>query len=248
VLSKYGPKASVRIFSSSGLGSVSRPSTAARVHASWKPTLGSTITEAQVIAACSNLRDGDLVEVWHEADVKYRKGDDLAAMLAMKNQLHDRVVALRAAGRIPKVLTVNTWAGWSVDSTSSVNPSNLHCRADLLGIDMDGIPANDRFYPFVARQMGAKFIAAYKAGGYVGWSVPEFCMAAVSTDPDHSKRVAWLTSEVDTISQGIPAEGIPAPVMIAWFDTGGPLAPYEDNGLTQPNEISAWSARVAQNG
>jgi len=249
VLSKYGAKASVRGFVSGGFGSaVARPASASVVHWSWKPALGSTITDAQLITAFANLRDGDLVEVWHESDVKYRKGDDLAAMLAMKNQFHDRVVALRNAGRIAQVLTVNTWAGWSVDSTSGVNPSNLHCRADLLGIDMDGIPANDRFYPFVARQMGAKFVAAYKAGGYTGWSVPEFCMAAVPADPDHSKRVAWLTSEVDTIAQGIPAQGVPAPVMIAWFDTGGPLAPYEDNGLTQPSEITAWSARVAQNG
>ncbi len=47
---------------------------------SWKPDLGSAITDTALVAAFANLKDGDLVEVWHESDVKYRKGDDLAGM------------------------------------------------------------------------------------------------------------------------------------------------------------------------
>jgi hypothetical protein len=163
----------------------------------------------------------------------------------MKNQLHYRVVALRNAGKIAKVQTVNTWAGWSVDSTSSVNPANLHARADLLGIDMDGIPAADNFYPFVARQMSTKFINAYKAGGYKGWTVPEFTMPAVAVDPTRAKRIAWFQSEVSKISQGVPSAGIPVPEMIAWFDTAGIIG--ETEKLAAANEIAAWSALVADN-
>ena len=245
VISKYGSGASVRMFVPGGFSTVTRPAGASRMHVSWKPTLGSTITDSQLIAAFANLRDGDLVEVWHESDVKYRKGDDLAPMLAMKNEFHDRVVALRDAGRIPHVLTVNTWAGWSVDSTSSVDTSELHARADVLGLDMDGIPASDSFYPFAARQMGAKFVAAYKAGGYVGWTVPEFAMPAVASDPTNEKRIAWIQSEVARISEGVPASGIPAPLMIAWFDTDGTT--ILDTGLSTSNEIAVWSAAVATN-
>lgn len=245
VLSKYGSKASVRIFNPGGLARVTRPSTATRVHVSWKPTLGSTITDAQVIEACTGLRDGDIVEVWHEADVKYRKGQDLDAMVALSSQLHQRVTSLRAAGRIAKVLTCHTWAGWSVDSTSSVNPANLHAPADLLGIDMDGIPADDDFYPYAARQMGSKLIGAYRAGGYAGWTIPEFCMPSVASDPDRSRRIAWLQSEVAKIRQGVPSQQLPPPLMIAWFDTAGIIGDTER--LTTSNEIAAWSSLVATN-
>lgn len=246
VISKFGTGASVRVFNPDGFASaVSRPTGASKVHVSWKPTIGSTITDTQIVTAFANLWDGDLVEVWHESDVKYRKGDDLASMLAMKNQFHDRVVALRDAGRIAHVLTVNTWSGWSVDSTSTVNPANLHARADVLGVDMDGIPANDNFYPFAERQMGAKFVAAYRAGGYTGWTVPEFSMPAVASDPTNQKRIAWFQSEVARISEGVPASGIPAPLMIAWFDTDG--STILNTALSTSNEIAAWSAAVDNN-
>lgn len=245
VLSKFGGNAAVRIFVPGGLGRVTRPETSPRVHVSWKPALGSTITEAQVIDACAGLSDGDIVEVWHESDVKYRKGQDLAAMQALKAQIHSRVVALRDAGKIAKVLTCNTWAGWSVDSTSNVSPSNLHAPADLLGIDMDGIPASDTFYRYAERQMSAKFVDAFKAGNYTGWTVPEFCMPSVASDPDRSKRVAWFQSEVAKIRQGVPSQGVPPPLMIAWFDTAGIIGDSER--LTAANEIAAWSALVASN-
>lgn len=245
VLSKYGTKASVRIFIPGTFSRVTRPATPARVHISWKPAIGSTITDAQVIEACTGLRDGDLVEVWHESDVKYRKGQDLDDLLAMKDAFHARVFALRGAGKIAKVLTVNTWAGWSVDSTSSIDPSNLHAAADVLGIDMDGIPAADAFYPYAARQMGAKLVEAFREGGYSHWSVPEFCMPSVDSDPGNVKRVAWFKAECAKIKQGVPASNVPPPLMIAWFDTAGIIGDSEK--LTTSNEISAWSTLVAAN-
>jgi hypothetical protein len=245
VVSKYGSGASIRRFVPGDLGTVARPAGVSKMHVSWKPDIGSTLYDAELVSSFANLEDGDLVEVWHESDVKYRKGGDLAGMLAMKNQLHDRVVALRDAGRIPKVLTVNSWAGWSVDSTSSVNPANLHARADILGIDMDGIPEADSFYPYAARQMGTKFIEAYRAGGYKGWTVPEFTMPSVDVDPTSTKRIAWFQAETATISQGVPAAGIPVPHMIAWFDTAGIIG--ESEKLSAANEIAAWSTLVAGN-
>lgn len=245
VVSKYGAGASLRLFNSGGFNTPSRPSGVSKMHVSWKPTIGTTITDTQLISAFTNLRDGDLVEVWHETDVKYRKGQDLAGMLGMKNQLHDRVVALRNADRIPNVLTVNTWAGWSVDSTSSVDPSNLHCRADLLGIDMDGIPAAENFYPYAARQMGSKFVSAYRGGAYKGWTVPEFTMPSISSDPTRVRRIEWFRSEVAKISQGVPTSNVPPPHMIAWFDTAGIIG--ETEKLTTANEIDAWSDLVASN-
>jgi hypothetical protein len=245
VITKYGNGASIRVFVPGGFNTVDRPAGASKLHVSWKPTLGSAITDTALVSAFSNLQDGDLVEVWHESDVKYRKGDDLGAMLAMKNQFHDRVVALRQAGRIPQVRTVNTWAGWSVDSTSNIDPSNLHARADILGIDMDGIPEADNFYPYAARQMGAKFVEAYKEGGYTGWTVPEFSMPSVDSDPTSTKRVAWFQAEAAAISQGLPTAGIPAPQMIAWFDTAGIIG--ETEMLSSTNEINAWKTLVADN-
>ena len=180
-----------------------------------------------------------------ESDVEFRKGQDLTAMQALKSQFHSRVVALRASGSIAKALTCNTWAGWSVDSTSSVNTSNLHAPADLLGIDMDGIPESDTFYPYAARQMATKFVNSYKAGGYTGWTVPEFCMPSVASDPDRTKRIAWFQSEVAKIRQGLPGQGVPPPLMIAWFDTAGIIGDSER--LTAANEIGAWASLVASN-
>jgi hypothetical protein len=163
VLARYGAKASIRAFIPGDFAiAVIRPETASHIHYSWKPT--STITDAKVATACKNLLDNDTVEVIHEADVKYRKGASLPAMLAYKNAFHAAVVRLRNAGHIAKVKTCNTLSGWSVDSTAGINPSNFHCNADLLGIDMDGLPAKYDFYPYAARQMSEKFIQMYKAG------------------------------------------------------------------------------------
>ncbi|MGB3763172.1 MAG: hypothetical protein WA966_08115, partial [Ornithinimicrobium sp.] len=246
VVSKYGTGASVRLFVPGGFKTVPRPVGASRVHVSWKPSIGGAITDTQLISAFSDLQDGDMVEVWHESDVKYRKGADLTGMLAMKNKFNDRVVALREAGRIPNLLTVNTWAGWSVDATSSVNPSNLHARADLLGIDMDGIPTQNNFYPYAERQLGDKFVSAYRAGGYTGWTVPEFSMPAVAVDPTHEKRIAWFQAQVAKLRQGVPAAGVPAPRMIAWFDDDW-ASTAENDMLHSANEIAAWSELVAGN-
>lgn len=246
VVTKYGTGASVRLFNSGGFGAAEvRPTGASVVHVSWKPALGGTITAQQVITATANLRDGDMVEAWHESDVKYRGGSDLAAMLNQKNQLHALVVSLRNAGTIPHLLTVNTWAGWSVDSTSSVNPANLHCNADLLGIDWDGIPAQPDFYPFVTRQMGTKFRNAYAAGGYTGWTIPEFAMPWVSTDPDRTARIAWFQGQMAGASAGVPSAGIPPALAVMWFDMDGSSIP--NTGLDAANEIAAWRALVASN-
>jgi hypothetical protein len=93
--------------------------------------------------------------------------------------------------------------------------------------------------------MGSKFISAYKAGGYTGWTVPEFTMPAVAVDPTNVKRIAWFQSEVATISQGVPSAGVPAPQMIAWFDTAGIIG--ESEKLSSANEIAAWTAFVGTN-
>jgi hypothetical protein len=254
-VTKYGTGASLRGFSGGGLASLSRPAGVSNVHWSWKPTLGQAVTDSQIKAATANLRAGDIVELWHESDVKYRTEAKtygtaeaqrrLTQRLTLKNQFHDSVVRLRRAGAIPRVRTCNTWAGWSVDSTSSVNPMtpSLHCRADLLGIDMDGIPASDTFYPYAERQMGAKFVKAMTDGNYTGWTIPEFCMPAVPSDPTHQRRITWFRDQVAKIKLGVKANNIAPPVAINWFDYPGIIGPEEM--LTKANEITAWSTLVA---
>lgn len=260
VITKYGTGASIRSFSppsSSATWAVpARPNGASHVHHSWKPNTLALITDAAIIAAVVNLRDGDCVEIWHESDVKYRSSDiahgqptalaTLQYRMQMKTDFHERIVRLRAAGTIPFLRTVNTWAGWAVDTTSNVNPSNpsIHCGADLLGIDMDGIPANDNFYDYVTRQLRSpKLATAMTVGGYSGWIVPEFCMPSVASDPTRARRIAWFQNQVAVIEQGYAPGNIPSPVAINWFDTTGIIGAAEK--LDQPAEITAWSNLVA---
>ena len=137
----------------------------------------------------------------------------------MKNQFHDRVVALRDAGRIPRVLTVNTWAGWSVDSTSSIDPSNLQARADILGMDIDGTPGPTALP--VRRTTDEREVHR----GLQGRRLHRLARArvhhaCVAGDPTNVKRIAWLQSKAAKISRAWSA-GIPAPQMVAWVDTAG---------------------------
>jgi len=243
VLTKYGNGSSIRTFSSGTFGAaVARPAGASNVHHSWKPTLGQALpSDAVIQAAVANLVAGDIVEVWHEADVKQRKGDPLAPMMTMKNAFHAAIVRMRNAGTIPQLRTCNTLAGWTVDSTSNVNPSSpdVLANADLLGIDMDGIPADEDFYAFAERQMGTKFTTAMTNGLYKGWSVPEFCMPSVATDPTSSRRIAWFRDQVAKVRVGVPAAGVAPPVAINWFDFPGIIG--ESEMLVNAAEVDAWS-------
>lgn len=258
VITKYGTGAAIRAFNSGALGGAqARPAGCSVMHASWKPALGSTISDASIIASFVNLRDGDMVEVQHESDVKYRKDakaglasalPDLQARLKLKNDFHDSVVRLRTAGSIPDVLTVNTWAGWAVDSGAGspdrMNPV-IHCKADVLGVDMDGIiTTSDAYYDFAGRQLAETRIALFSEGfSYPGgWTVPEYCMPLYQqTDPTAVKRIAWFEEDVPQVIAGLPASGslpkLGAPRMIAFFDFDN-LEP--DEGLHLANEIAAW--------
>jgi hypothetical protein len=260
VLTKYGTTASVRGFSPGVFGTaVERPATASRVHWSWKPTLTSTLTDAMLVNAFDNLVAGDMVEVWHESDVKLRNGTftltDFQNAMRLKNDLHSRVVRLRDAGTIPQLRTVCTLSGWTVDQTSTwtaTAPSNVAgagsalSNADVLGIDMDGMAADPAFYDYYARQTGAKFVAAMTAGGYSGWTVPEFCMPSVTGDTNNAGRIAWFQDQVSKLRSGVAGSNLPGPQMIAWFDTAGVIGASER--LTGAAEIDAWRQLASANG
>ena len=73
VVAKWGPGAGVRAFGGDIAGTWRRPEVAGVCHVSAKPPIDVPLDEAAVVAWVAELLPGDMVEVWHELDVKAHK-------------------------------------------------------------------------------------------------------------------------------------------------------------------------------
>lgn len=188
VVTKWGKGAAVRQFFGSGVAP--RPVDASLCHASFKPTLAA-ITDDNVRAWFSNYREGDAVEVWHEADKKVSDGAySYPDLLARKNKFYDTVKRVR-----PDLLVVNTLTGWLLDPKSGKDPTRWgEVKADVLGVDCDGVrPSSLPYTNYEAETKSAlEFIERFKANGYTLFAIPEFgCPRIVTADPDGIERAKY---------------------------------------------------------
>lgn len=188
VIDKWGGHPAIRMFQATGVSP--RPVDAGVMHVSWKPT-AAQITPAWVTKVCANLLENDCVEVWHEADSKVRKGqlkfDDV---VGRKNKFFDAVKSVRPDLRVVNTLTGQALSDYGHDEWQKWGV----VRADLLGLDADGIhdkvaPLDIPYEDEIARV--ARFLSANP--GYAGWVVPEFGTSRPGWDAKGMERAAWAS-------------------------------------------------------
>lgn len=243
VINKYGgtiADVAIRTFSdpADGFNRVTRPTGASIWHHSWKPT--TLPTDAEIQDRLTAFRNGDIVTLHHESDVKYRNGsiDTLEAqrLARMQTEFHAAVSRLRDADVVPQVRTCVVYAGWMLDNvnnTSGMYPGNetnpahaafwgKNAKADLVGVDMDAYGATTKYPNFVP--LIGNTIEFMRRWGHAGWTIPEFMHNRISSDTTGSLRASWLTAMTDAI---LAAEVLPAALM--FFDrtwSGRPNQPF----------------------
>ena len=232
VITKWGPGAAIRQFFPGGFTATpNHPDGASIVHTSYKPDLAQVNTGAlddTITALAQATPAGDILEIWHEADLKVRKGTlDKAAVIAAKNHFYDLVKAAN-----PAVLVATTYTGWLFEPTSGLDPQEwAGVRADLLGVDLDGINVTAPPYPDWSDEIPAVKTCADQ-WGYAGWCVPELGAPRAGTgDADGTVRAGWATA---------CAKACDGALYVAWFEY--PTSPnYE---LTTTAEIAAWKTLI----
>jgi hypothetical protein len=245
---KFGTKASVRIFADTIKNPV-HPTGASIVHTSYALTgygvsrdqalrnLTAGKYDAAIAAAAKATPKGDVIEIVHEADHKITNGDtSFAVVLAAKNHFY---TVAKAAN--PNVLIANTVTGWLTDPKSGGDFQRWgQVKADIIGIDCDGINPTSLPYPNYddETKAGVAFVKAYAGNGYKYWAVPEFGAARMSGDASGTERVKWMAFNANN---NFKANGA---LYVDWYDysLSGHLLP-----LTLTNEINTWKTFVAQN-
>lgn len=233
VVAKWGTDIAVRQFFTGFAQIAPRDPSVSIVHASWKPSSVSAITESAVRAATANLLPGDCVEVWHEADKKVRDGIFAHAEgIARKNRFYDVVRIVR-----PDLLVVNTLTGWEADPNNSTTRGNIdkwaEVRADLLGLDCDGVHGWP--YPNYDGEIATAKAFLAKFPAYKGWCVPEFGTSRNATnDADGRTRAMWALGYAEKFA-GAGAEYV---CLYEYESTVG-------NAFTTAAELSAWRAVTA---
>lgn len=232
VIDKWGPGAAIRQFFPGGFtANPNHPDGASLVHTSYKPDLAAVnagTLDAAITALAKATPAGDILEIWHEADLKVRKGTlDKTAVVAAKNRFYDLVKAAN-----PHVLVATTYTGWLFEPKSGLDPQDWSgVRADLLGVDLDGISVTAPPYPDWSDEIPAVKTCADQ-WGYAGWCVPELGAPRAGTgDTDGAIRAAWATA---------CAKACDGALYVAWFEY--PTSPnYE---LTTTAEIAAWKTLI----
>lgn len=229
VLTRWGDGAAVRAFSPSGWTVAPVVAGSGPLLYSWKPTLGVPLDRVAALAALAPLPAGSKVAVWHEPDVKARKGAAVAPMIAAHREFAALVRAERPDLSVMGVLSAWTWqAGF--DPTTYIDPTTF----DILGVDLDdpAIPsgAYTDYRPVVDK------VLAWMAGaGITRWTVPEFGLPRSTADSDGTKRAAWMGEQVTYLR----ALTLP-PEEIALFESTA----YAGTELTAAVETEAWSALI----
>lgn len=236
VVTKWGTNAAVRQFFSGGFTAApNHPTGASIVHTSYKPDITALLAgtyDATIRTYAQNLTPGDVIEIWHEADLKVRQSSmTLANAIAAKNYFYDRV----KEGN-PDALVATTYTGWLFEPNSGLNPDVYSgIKADLLGLDLDGIHVSSPPYPSYSSEIprGQTYAAAW---GMLGWCAPEFGTSrAASGDTDGSVRAAWITTY-----------GEMAIAYDAWYMMAYEYNSTANNEFNLPTEIAAWESLVDQ--
>jgi hypothetical protein len=238
---KWGTPLGLRVFEGQVTNEPvpSRPSAALCPHFHWsvKPLpLTKRVSDAWIIAIANQLRDGDFVSVWHEADVKH-KGDgntsDLNNRMAMQTAFHNSVKRLRDAGTIKQIETVCVLGGWQFSSAGR-NYAMYLTDADVLGVDLDGTPPPadpDDYYDWANSTVIGLINSAKMTHTYNGRvCIPEYAWA--KSPADNGERIAMINE----VTPKLIAQLNPETIM--WFDFNNPDIPGEP--LTTTAEINTW--------
>jgi hypothetical protein len=235
VVDKFGPTSvSVRQFATSFTTVAPRLAGVSIVHYSWKPTSVAAITDTAVRNAVVNLKPGDMVEIWHEADKKVRDGVfSMTEAIARKNAFYEAVKRVR-----PDLLVANTLTGWEADPDNPTTRGNIdkwaQVKADVLGIDQDG--ANSWPYPDFKDEVPVvkKFVADFEP--YKKWTVPEFGAPARPEDPNDTVLASWMRDHATYFRDN-------GAYAVMWFDY------FAANNyiLDSPAELDAWRDMVETN-
>lgn len=228
-----------RLFVSDGFTSLPTiPDGFSVLHISWKPSVADLIAgrlDADIIAMvnwATNLINTKhiwiVVEAIHEPDVKFRKGTDtIANYVGAKNKFYDVVKSVNA-----DLDVASTLSGWTFNGSIDTEPW-AYIKADILGVDLDGIASTTAYFDYTAAMARiAKFADTY---GY-RIAIPEFGEPRLANDTNGSARATWIKTQTDMLKKYSPEY-----VMFYDYDTTNP---YQ---LTTSLEIAAWKALIAEN-
>lgn len=188
VPTKWGGRPSLRQFLGGWSNIAYRPSSVSIAHWSWNTLTG--MTQDTVKAALVNVLDGDVVEVIHEGDNKVRskKSITLPNLIKGKNQFYDYVKAVR-----PNVLVANTLTGGILSNYTADAVAEPYgaIKADVLGVDCDGVHDKEPPLAIPYEDEIAEALAFAKKFGYPYVAAPEFGTSRPSWD-DGTQRAAWF--------------------------------------------------------
>ena len=243
VVTKWGAGASVRIFAQD-IAAPTHPVGASTVHTSFAllnygvsrdqalRDVSAGRYDAQIAAAAEGTPAGDSIELVHEADKKITDGHTTwEVVLAAKNHFYDVAKAVN-----PDVLITNTVTAWTAEPTSGRDFERWgQIRADIIGIDCDGLNPATGDYPSYEAEVDAAvdFVESHSSAGYRYWAVPEFTAARQVSDTYGTKRAAWITD----MAQEFRSNGA---LYVDYFDYNN----TSGEALELPSEIAAWKAFV----
>lgn len=237
VTTKWGDNAAVRQFK----GDFSAPNQVGSItHTSYKPNIDDLLAgrlDAEIATVVNGARDGDVLEVWHEADKKVTDGvDTYARLVAAKNYFYDKVKAIN-----PEVLVANTVTGWLFEPTRNPAPDWRRwgaVKADIIGVDCDGIhPTKLPYTDYTGETERARaFIQEFAANGYRFYAVPEYGSNRIPGDTDGVDRAKAYTRHGEMWAAD------PLCLFVTAYEYD-PSSSYTYR-LTTPAEIAAWKSLI----
>lgn len=242
IVDRFGTGAAARQFYS-GLQVPPRPAGLSIVHSSFKPDPDLVISGAldgAIETMAAGVPAGDLVEVWHESDLKERAGTFTFSQLSgCKNRFYDRVKIVNQAA-----LVGNTLTSWQFDDNNDSWDRHRWLRdvkADVLGVDVDGVHSSQLPYPDYMDDLErtkAIFDVYHNVGGMYRYvAIPELGTKIISptVDPTGAYRRAWADNILAQYAAQLPL------LYVAWYDF---LVGTTDDRLVG-DDIAWWANHVA---
>ncbi len=234
---RYGPMKVIRRFHSGDPSGVLEKGRS--IHVSFKTDMASVVSgaaSAKIAAFMANQGPDPLyVTLWHEHDVKERKGGFDLALWKQAWAAFVKIPGVRGPNRYPTIV-LSAWT-FNTDYLAK-NPGKgpgyylpADGSYDVIGVDCDGLaPKNGAYHDFLPE---AKAVAALAQAKGVRWSVPEFGWPIDPGDTDHSKRNAAIKQQTAAIN-ALPDP----PVYVCLFESHGRFPLYDLNSA----EDQAWKA------
>lgn len=230
VVARWGEGVAVRLFADEGDGWLAAPplGDAGRLLLSWKPSLQVPIDEGRALAALAGLPAGSKVCVWHEPDVKARKG---AAVAPMKARAAEFAAIVRK--HRPDLVVMAVLSGWTFDPSTSFDPLAYVDVAsfDVLALDLDGLDGPKDYRPVVAKAQDWM-----RRNGVTRWTVAEYGVK-LTTSFTATHRVGWLNEQTTAL---LELDWPPEDVCLFEVDTTAARSYI----LATPAEQNAWRTLI----